>query len=698
MTKSPLFALLIVAMAGGCHPRAEERAVAPAAEVGPGAAVSAGVPAGVVRQASDRVVFHLHKFLLPVGVEVDTYVPTGTGEVEAKASFGFQDRGSQVTLAASFLLGTDGAPVDYAAWGRTSRSSSIDERVHVAADGSAAVHRVGAAPVRVRTDERAVISSGYAPVLAQDLMLRTWVARGRPPTMPRLPEGTVRVTTRAREVYALEGKSVTLEHVSVEGLVWGREDAWLDEAGRLVAVVTRDAEFDHFEAVRDGFTPLLGELVGRAGADGMAWLAEVGKTAQASAGAVALVGGDVIDATGKEPIRDAVVVVDGGKIVAVGPRASTQIPAGATTVDVAGRTILPGLWDMHGHVQQVEQGAAYLAAGVTTVRDLGNILEFVTGMRDSIDAGQGLGPRILISGIVDGDGASALGTVRIKTKEDIGPVLDRLKKAGALEVKLYSSVAPALVRPIAEAAHKRGLRVTGHVPEGMDVLAAVAAGYDGVNHVTFLFGPLFDKGEARTLTRDAFQRRLLEADFNKGALAKVIKTLAAKRTVVDDTLALYELFNHTPEEQARREPGLAKLPAELRGLFDGARPEDAERKGAVFKKYVEMVGALHRAGVPVVAGTDIAVPGHSLHRELELYVEAGFTPMEAIQAATLVPARAMRLEKESGTIEVGKRADLVIVGGDPLADIRNVRRVERVVVRGKVYEPAGLWRVAGFVP
>ena len=251
---------------------------------------------------------------------------------------------------------------------------------------------------------------------------------------------------------------------------------------------------------------------------------------------------------------------------------------------------------------------------------------------------------------------------------------------------------------LAEAAHRRGLRVTGHVPEGMDVLAAVAAGYDGVNHVTFLFGPLFARGEPQKLSREAFARRLLDAEFDKGPLAQVIRTLAARKTVVDDTLALYELLGHTPEEQARREPGLAKVPPELRGLFDGARPEDAARRAAIFKKYVELVGALHRAGVPVVAGTDIGVPGHSLHRELELYVEAGFTPLAAIQAATRAPARAMGLEQEVGTIEVGKRADLVIVAGDPLADIRNVRKIERVVARGQMYEPAALWRIAGFTP
>ncbi|HEU4536235.1 MAG TPA: amidohydrolase family protein, partial [Polyangiaceae bacterium] len=128
------------------------------------------------------------------------------------------------------------------------------------------------------------------------------------------------------------------------------------------------------------------------------------------------------------------------------------------------------------------------------------------------------------------------------------------------------------------------------------------------------------------------------------------------------------------------------------------RPEKAAERAAAFDKYLALLRAMHRAGVPVVAGTDISVPGHSVHRELELYVQAGFTPMEALQAATIVPARAMRLEAEAGTVEPGKRADLVVVAGDPLADVSNVRKVSLVVARGKAYDPAELWRVAGFSP
>ncbi|HEU4405428.1 MAG TPA: amidohydrolase family protein [Polyangiaceae bacterium] len=692
-----------LALASACGPTPgppspPSRGGTPAKAAAPAASAESGAAPGK-RAPTEITVFHLYKFLRRVGVERDTFLPIEGGGGEAKAWFGFQDRGTQVPLAASFRLGPDGAPRLYEAWGSTSRSSDLDDRVSLEPDGAYLRQRLGLAPARARPSGPFAVASGYAPLLAQDLMLRRWVASGRPATMALLPEGSLALESRGREAYDAGGKRVTLEHVSVRGLVWGREDAWLDEAGRLAAVVTRDAEFDHFEAARDGFAELVPALAASAGADGIAWLASAAKPAERAAGeVVALVGGDLVDGTGRPPVRDAVVVVQGGTIVAAGPRASTKVPGAATSIDVSGKTVLPGLWDMHAHVQQVEQGAAYLAAGVTTVRDMGNVLEFVTGVRDAIDAGKGLGPRVLVSGIVDGEGPNSIGTTLIKTKDDIAPTLDRLRRAGCREVKLYSSFPPALVRPTAAEAHRRGLRVVGHVPSGMTAVQALDAGYDGVSHITHLFGALFTPAELQGPPSDAMRRRLLEADFSAPPMRDVIRAFAAKKAVLDDTLALYDLLNHTDEENARREPGLATLPRELRGTIGGARPEKANERAAAFDKYLALLRAMHEAGVPVVAGTDISVPGHSVHRELELYVQAGFSPMEALQAATSVPARAMRLEAEAGTVEPGKRADLVVVAGDPLADVSNVRKVSLVVARGKAYDPAELWRLAGFSP
>jgi imidazolonepropionase-like amidohydrolase len=184
-------------------------------------------------------------------------------------------------------------------------------------------------------------------------------------------------------------------------------------------------------------------------------------------------------------------------------------------------------------------------------------------------------------------------------------------------------------------------------------------------------------------------------------LARVAAFLAAHHTVVDPTTALYELYTHpdtTPV--ARFEPGAAKVAPALREQFAGGGvPAARSAQARQFRaNLLAALAALHRAGVPIVAGTDQAVPGHSLHRELELYVEAGFTPMEAIQAATSVPARAMKLDKEVGTVEPGKRADLIVVDGDPLARIADTRKVTLVVANGRRFDPAPLWRSVGFEP
>jgi imidazolonepropionase-like amidohydrolase len=650
---------------------------------------------------ADHVAFKLYKFLADVGGERDTVVASPDGGTEAKAVFSYRDRKATVSVAAAFTFGADGALRRYAAWGKTSRFTEIDDRVTARGDGAFDVTRAGGGTRRVKPDGLAVAVSGFAPMLGQDLMLRAWNQHGRPARMAMLPEGEVAVESRGKESYARDAGPVTLEHVAVSGLVWGREDAWLDDKGQLVAVVTRDAEFDHHAAVREGYDTLLPELARSAGADGVAWLGSTAKAKAAERGAsgvVALVGGSVVDGTGRPPVKDAVVVLDGDRIVAVGPRATVAVPAGATVLDVTGDTVLPGLWDMHAHVEQVEQGLVYLAAGVTTVRDMGNVLEFITGVRDAIDAGKGLGPRVLVEGLVDGSGDAAVGTVRIAAREDIAPTLDRLKKAGCPDVKIYSSVALALVRPIVAYAHAHGMRAVGHVPEGMTSQQAIDAGYDSISHLPYLVDGLLPRSVSQHLSRAERLRRVAALDLASPVLTRELASLAAHHVVVDDTVSLYEQLFHTPEEDAAREPGIATLPRELEATLGGIPPALAADGDAAFEKYVALLRELHRRGVAVVAGTDINVPGHSLHRELELYVKAGFTPMEAIQAATLVPARFMRQEKELGTVEPGKRADLVVVRGDPLADVSAIRRTVLVVTRGRAYDSAALWKAVGFRP
>jgi imidazolonepropionase-like amidohydrolase len=497
------------------------------------------------------------------------------------------------------------------------------------------------------------------------------------------------------------GKSEKLRRYTVEGLIWGRETLWLDAKQNLVAAISTDAEFDHFEAIRDGYESLLGEFVARSGADQMAALGAIsGGISGSHAQTLALVGATLIDGTGGEPVKDSAVVISKGRIVAAGPRSQVKLPKDATVIDEKGKTILPGLWDMHAHFEQVEWGPIYLAAGVTTVRDCGNEFEFISAVRDAIARGRGLGPQLLLAGIVDGSGKMAIGIQRVDTPEQASAWVKKYHDAGFQQIKIYSSVKLDEIKLITEEAHRLGMTVTGHVPVGLNAYQAIDAGMDQINHISYILDIMHAPFPADMKGLDRL-KALADMDLTSPEALKALEFLKAHHTVVDPTLALMEFFGaSTAKPTASFEPGVLKVPVELSGpLVDVGPPSPyADLLEKRFQKEMAIVGLLHKAGIPIVAGTDQAVPGHSLHRELELYVQAGFTPMEAIQAATIVPARAMGMDKELGTVEAGKRADLIVIQGDPLEKINNTRNVEYVITNGVMYNAAELWKSVGFLP
>jgi imidazolonepropionase-like amidohydrolase len=650
--------------------------------------------ASVVEQGK----FTLHKFEQPIGEE--TYQITRDGDsLAVQMNFKFVDRGSPVPLAASFRGAQDLTPESFEIKGNNSRLTTIDEAVEVQPD-----------KIRVRDRDKWTESArpaqfftiaGYAPATMQMLMVRYWASHGSLAELDTLPGGHVKIESRGQDSIPIDGKTVSLDRYTVEGLIWGRETLWFDANRNLAAAVTTDAEFDHFEAIRDGYESALGTLVARAGADNMAALADLSKTISGSrAETLAITGATLIDGTGAAAIPDSAVVVHDGRIVAAGPRSQVKIPGDAKVIDAAGKTLMPGLWDMHAHFEQVEWGPIYLAAGVTTVRDCGNEFEFITSVRDAIAQGRGLGPRILAAGIVDGSGPLALGVQRVDSPEQAKSWVDKYHDNGFQQIKIYSSVKPEEVKAVTAEAHRLGMTVTGHIPEGMNAYEGVNDGMDQINHIQYimaiLHAPLAPGG-------GSLARMKAEAgvDFNSPDARKAVAFLKAHNTVLDPTLSIFEFFTaNTSHPPASFEPGVLKVAPELaEPLVDVGPPNQfSPMQDKIFQKEVEAVGVLHRAGIRIVAGTDQTVPGYSLHREMELYVQAGFTPMEAIQAATLVPAQVMGLDKELGTIEPGKRADMIILTANPLNDIHNSRQVESVITNGTLYNCAELWKSVGFKP
>ncbi|HEV8494149.1 MAG TPA: amidohydrolase, partial [Candidatus Angelobacter sp.] len=558
-------------------------------------------------QAPEQGVFNLHKFEQRIGRETYTLTPS-QGEVVLKSDFKFTDRGTSVPLTATLTMEKDLTPRDFQIKGKISRFSAIEDSVHGRSAGQ----------VTIPPGENFFDIQGYAPVSVQMMLIRYWRSHGSPKTLKTLPRGEVQIQDQGTETFAIGKRHVQLHKLSVRGLIWGMESLWMDAQDHLVALVSVDAEMDHFEAVAEAYEDGLATFVADAARDGMANLAKVaaGFTAQPSS-VTAIVGGRLIDGTGKPAIENAVVILKDGKIAAAGPASSTPVPEGAQVVDAHGKSVLPGLWEMHAHFEQVEWGPIYLATGVTTARDVGNEREFIVAARDAIAAGKGVGPRLVMAGVVDGSGPFALGLIRVDTPEQAREQVQKYKAAGFQQIKIYSSVKPEILKVVTAEAHRLGMTVTGHIPFGMNAIQGIEDGMDQINHVEYLT-PLMEDPKSHTIDPDAPN------------VKKVIKLLLDHHIVLDDTLALMEVILHPLDHPISAfEPGILKVAPELKEALEtmGTPPPKAEQSAATFRAMVATVRVLHQAGVPIVAGTDQTVPGFSLDREIELHVEAGFTPM-----------------------------------------------------------------------
>jgi len=650
--------------------------------------------------ANETGKFTLHKFEQPIGEETYTIAHDG-GSLTLKTDFAFTDRGTKVPLSATLKAADDYTPQSFIIKGNTSRMSDIDSDVEL--NGSNATIRQGKDTRSVAAPQSFFTISGYAPVAIQMALIRYWGAHGSPAQLAMLPTGEVRIQDRGAETIEIGGRSIAMERYTIRALIWGLETLWMDSNNDLAALVSTDAEFDHFEAVREEYEPALSKFVANAARDEMAALDELSQGLSGRrTGALAFVGATLINTTGKATIANATIVIRDGKVIAAGPGKKVKVPPDAQRIDVTGKYIIPGLWDMHAHYEQVEWGPIYLAAGVTTVRDVGNEFEFITAVRDAVNSGNGLGPHMLLAGVVDGDSSYALGVERVNSPADAQLWVQRYHDAGFQQMKIYSSVKSENVKAVCTDAHKLGMTVTGHIPEGMNAYDGVNDGMDQINHIHFILDLLKPKDfDSTKATREEFMKVMASVDVNSEVGKQAVAFLRKHNTVIDPTMALMEFMQRPADEPVDKiEPGVDHVAPELREqLVNGGLPPARAATGQkLVQEQLAIIGALHRAGVRIVAGTDQTVPGYSLYREIELYNQAGFTPMEALQSATIVPAQVMNVDRESGSIEVGKRADFDILDANPLENIHNIRSVRSVVANGVLYESAPLWESVGFKP
>lgn len=412
--------------------------------------------------------------------------------------------------------------------------------------------------------------------------------------------------------------------------------------------------------------------------------------------ALAITGATVIDATGAPPRENVTVLIQGDRIQAIGPSGTVEIPRGAQVVAAQGRYLIPGLWDTHVHLTFTTESVLplFVANGVTSVRDVGSRLQEVREMRGRVDTGDVVGPRIKTSGPLL-EGAAwmqaayqivppehqvwELGPRVVVSKENVQIVVDSLMEAGADFIKARNVWGEDFLA-LAAATQSAGIPLASHNPNRVNMLTAARAGLDSFEHAESIWGD-FD-----TLSVPARQRMfeqvaetgVMVAPTLMADIGLVVSTDSAILAVIADSLGTLDPRNRFLPEQMR---------ANWREAVEQRRKYGAHPEGT-FGKIALDVRAMNRAGIPMLAGTDVGgiplvYPGSSLHEELDLLVrEGGLTPMEALQSATRNPPRFFGMQDEMGTIESGKTADLVLLDADPLEDIRNTRKIRAVVLDG----------------
>lgn len=630
------------------------------------------------------------------GQQVVTRADDGTTTVD----FIFKDNGRGPELKETYTLAKDGTYQTYQVQGTSTFGAKVDESFR--REGDKAVWKSLS-----DSGEATVSGPGlYAPLggtPAGFSVVLNALAKRSDGKLPLLPNGSLSARKIDEAEVTRDGKTEKVQLLAMTGQGFTPNFAWATTGAepRLFAFIYPG----YLQLIEEGWQGNAAALETRQkAAEGKLLVDLRQKLGHRFSGTTLLRDVRVFDSEKAQLGEATDVVVADGKIVSVGKAAASL--KYDRSVDGGGRVLMPGLFDMHGHLSRWD-GGLNIAAGVTTVRDMGNDNATLQQMIGEIKAGTLLSPNVVPAGFIEGESNfSARNGFVIKDIAGAKSAVDWYAANGYPQVKIYNSFPKELLRETAAYAHSKGLRVSGHVPAFMRAQDVVDQGYDEVQHINQLLLNFFvdDKTDTRTLQRFYLVAdKAADLDLDSKPVQDFIATLAKKQIAIDPTLATFEFLHQRDGELSPIVEGIADhLPPDVQRGRRSAEmniPDDATaaRYNKSYAKAVEFVGRAYKAGVPLLAGTD-EVPGFTLQHELALYVRAGLTPSQALQVATWNAAKVARVLDDRGSVTAGKRADLILIDGDPTRDIADIRKVSLVLQGDTAYYPSEVYDALGVKP
>ena len=613
----------------------------------------------------------------------------------------FKDNGRGPELTEQYRVGPDGTMLDYAVQGSSTFGALVNDKFE---------RKNGQASWKSNSEQGQQAVTGaalYVPLNSTFAPLSVAIAAlaatpGKP--LALLPSGALTHRKLDELQVSAGGKTQTVQLLAQTGLGLTPQFMWATtgEKPRLFAFIVPG----YMSVTEEGWKDAAAALTVRQKAAEAKLLTELASRLQHKLDGLTVVRNARIFDSDKATVgAPSDVYVLRGRISAVLP-AGSPVRGALNEIDAAGRIMLPGLFDMHGHTSRWE-GGLHLAAGVTSLRDMGNDNATLQQMMDENAAGTLLGPQVVPAGFLEGESPmSANNGFVIKDLPAAKNAIDWYAEHGYPQLKIYNSFPKAILKDTVAYAHSRGMRVSGHVPVGLRAHEALDAGYDEIQHINqvmlnFLATPQTD---TRTLERFVLpSEKVADLDFNSAVVKNFIKRLKMKGTVIDPTLATFAFMKQKDGDiNTPFAPIAEHMPPDVkRGFYVGTmKIIDAAAQSRYEKSYAKMVqfvGLLYKAGVPIVAGTD-ELAGFTLQAELEALVQAGLSPAQAIQVATRNGARYTRTSHERGSIVPGKLADLVLVDGDPTKNIGDIRKVAAVITRGYLVYPHEIDKELGIKP